>query len=92
MALLHASPRTVGEVIELRGPRGGKVFVEAPDGLDLRIPADGGRVQLWLAQAGAWRVQWGEDGEVAVIQVVESDDLPAAEPEEQPPAFTYTLR
>ena len=58
MAFRRTQPLTVGEITRLRVPRGCTVIVDAPDGLQLRMPAPNGTVDLWVPQAGEWRVSW----------------------------------
>jgi hypothetical protein len=79
--------RQVGAVVTLRGPRGGSLEVTAPDGLQLRIPAENGRAELWLPQPGEWLYYWTHGGE-GTITVTPAPDV-EPEPEHEPPAFTY---
>ena len=87
---LRRGLQSLGDIIDIRGPRGGKLIVEAPDGLELRIPAEGGRAQLGLAQPGTWRVRWSVDGEVSEIDV--ADDRPHAPAKSETPQAVRARR
>jgi hypothetical protein len=86
---LQRGPQKLGDIIDLRGPRGGMLEVIAPDGLELRIPAAGGRARLWLAQPGTWRMRWEIDDDTSEVEVIDGGAHEPAPPEPEAPAFTY---
>lgn len=76
---LSLGPRTLGEVVELRGPRGGRLTVVAPDGLMVIIPAENGRASVWLAQVGEWSYAW-EDQSGGRLTVEAHEEITEATP------------
>jgi hypothetical protein len=71
MALRRNQTHRAGDVVRFRVPRGCRVMVTAPDTMHLEIPAPTGVVDLWLAQAGEWLVEWPKGREVLQVTAAE---------------------
>lgn len=72
-------PAEAGDIVELRGPRGSTLVVDAPDGLQVRIPAPHGCASVWLPQTGEWAYAW-DDGPSGTLTVIDPPAEPVTEP------------
>lgn len=84
--------RTVGDTVDLRGPRDSTLEVWAPDGMRLWLPAPTGKVTLWLAQAGRWHYAWtdpaGGEGDIDVTAPDPTDHPDDQDATDQPAGGT----
>jgi hypothetical protein len=67
---------SVGSVIALRGPRGGKFIATAPDGSEVHVPANTGSARLWVPQPGVWTYRWTGDPPITGEIVVTAEPAP----------------
>jgi hypothetical protein len=61
----------VGDVVRMRPHgRGSYLWIKTPSGTEIKAPsADGGSVNLWIAEPGEWQAKW-ELGELETFEAV----------------------